>query len=306
MSPNSATASDTTACCVFHVLARDAGSAEIAAAEAFEAGANGLEERAGVRGAECILVIYAPEPDVERVRRAVARGKGVESVGTAERCATVDWSTAWSSGLVPIVVSEELVVRPSCAPIALAPGQGELEIDPGLAFGTGGHESTRLALDLLAALPRALRRGATVLDVGTGSGVLALAALRLGAGRAIGFDLDAVAVGVAQENARRNGLAATVSLFAGSLDAVTARRFDVILANLLKREILPLAPALARHVGPGSQLLLSGLLQEDETEVLARFAPFGLHRCGARVLLDASGTTWLGLALSSGNDPLTR
>ncbi len=206
---------------------------------------------------------------------------GLAARGPAQPCPATDWSQAWRAGLEAIVVSRELVVRPSCVAPARAPGQAEIEIDPGQAFGTGGHESTRLALELLAAQLPALRAGARVLDVGTGSGVLALAALRLGAGFALGLDIDPVAVAVAAENARRNGLAGRLCLVAGSLDALAPGRFDLVLANLLKRELLPLATQLARQLQPGVRVLLSGLLVDEEQEVVGRLAALGLRPVAA-------------------------
>ena len=170
-------------------------------------------------------------------------------------------------------------------------------IDPGLAFGTGGHESTRLALDLLAALPRSLRVGARVLDVGTGSGVLALAALRLGAVHALGIDVDASAVSVARENALRNGLSRELDLVAGTLDGLRPASFDLVLANLLKRELLPLADEIVRRLGPGATLIVAGLLASEYKEVMAILAAKGLREVGKAELLDASGTRWLGLRL---------
>jgi len=281
------------------VEANDAEAAEIAAAEAFAAGAVGLEEREGGEPDAVMLLIYAPAPQAEAVRAAVAAASGVRVVGAAEPCPAVDWVEAWREGLVPIVISAELVVRPSSAAHELRPGQSELVIDPGQAFGTGSHESTRLALELLAALPRSLRVGASVLDIGTGSGVLALAALRLGAASVVGFDVDPVAVAVARENALRNGLAGRVCFFAGILDALVSRRFDLVLANLLKRELLPLLPAIAGRVRPGTHVLISGLLAAEGEEVLAGLAKAGLRRVGSRERRDESGTLWIGLDLAT-------
>jgi ribosomal protein L11 methyltransferase len=290
---------DTNPCLRFWVEARDAEAGEIAAAEAFAAGAVGLEEREGGEPDAVMLLIYVPVPQAEAVRAAVAAASGVRRVGAAEPCPPVDWARAWREGLAPIVVSEELVVRPSFAAHELRSGQSELVIDPGQAFGTGGHESTRLALELLAALPRSLRAGASALDIGTGSGVLALAALRLGAASVVGFDVDPVAVAVARENALCNGLAGRVCFFAGTLDALVSRRFDLVLANLLKRELLPLLPAISRHVRPGTHVLVSGLLAAEAEEVLAGLAKLGLRRVDSRERRDASGTAWIGLDLTT-------
>lgn len=279
----------------FVLEADDGAAAERAAAEAFDAGASGLQEHEGARPGAVTLWIYAATKDAAAVGSALEGLSGVRLAGGPEPVAASDWSAAWRTGLRALVISRELVVRPSCVAHAPEPGQAELVIDPGQAFGTGGHESTRLALDLLAALPRALRSGARVLDVGTGSGVLALAALRLGAGHAVGIDIDATAVAVARENARCNGLAGSLALVAGSLDGLAAARFDLVLANLLKRELLPLLADIALRLRPGATLILSGLLATEHAEVGAALAAAGLREVGRSERVDAGGITWLGL-----------
>jgi ribosomal protein L11 methyltransferase len=290
---------DTPACFLFRAEARDADAAEIAAAEAFAAGALGLEECEGEEPGTVMLRIYAPAPLADAVWAAVVATCGVGVVSDPVACPPQDWAGAWRAGLAPIVVSDELVVRPSFAAHALAPGQFEVVIDPGQAFGTGSHESTRLALELLAALPRSLRAGMRVLDVGTGSGVLALAALRLGAAAALGVDVDPVAVAVARENARANGLAARAEFVVGSLEALGPRPFDLVLANLLKRELLPLLPSLVKHVRPGARVLVSGILVAEGDFVREQLRAAGLGAVAARERIDASGTAWLGLDLSA-------
>lgn len=281
------------------VEACNAVAGEIAAAEAFDAGALGIEERAGAVAGSVCLLIYAPSMQAEAVGAAVAAVAGARMMDAPERCAPVDWAGAWQAGLEPIVISEQLVVRPSVRPVRLDPGQEEVVIDPGQAFGTGGHESTRLALELLAALPHATRSNARVLDVGSGSGVLALAALRLGASFALGVDIDRTATAVAMENARRNGLADRVTFVAGSLEGLAPHRFDVVVANLLERELLPLVPLLVRHVRPQSRLLLSGLLATRREAVCARLAGAGFTALATRERVDTSGTAWLGIDLSA-------
>lgn len=291
----------------FVVDADDADAAERAAAESFSAGASGLEERDGAREGSVTLWVYAAAADVADVARALSAVPGARLRGDPELVEDSDWSAAWREGLEALVISPELVVRPSCVVASLGPGQAEVVIDPGQAFGTGGHESTRLALDLLAALPRSIRSGARVLDVGTGSGVLALAALRLGARRALGVDLDAVAVAVARENAARNGLSEDLELVAGSLGALSTAAFDLVLANLLKRELLPLAEEIVRLLRPGATLIVSGILTAEHAEVMAALSALGLREVERAERRDASGTRWLGLRLLAGwVDPTTR
>ncbi|HSJ96456.1 MAG TPA: 50S ribosomal protein L11 methyltransferase, partial [Myxococcota bacterium] len=165
------------------IRARAAGArAERAAAEAWEAGAAGFEERD-----DGSLIAYAPAARAEAVRAALAAALGAGAVGAVEPEPARDWPETWKEGLRPLVVSPRLVVRPPFAAFPLAPGQREVVIEPRQAFGTGAHATTALALE---ALDEALaaRSRARVLDVGCGSGVLALAALALGAAGAVACD----------------------------------------------------------------------------------------------------------------------
>src|SRR5512134_3005222 len=180
------------------IRARAAGEpAERAAAEAWEAGAAGIEERD-----DGSLIAWAPAACAEAVRAALAAAPGAAAVGAVEPEPPADWPETWKQGLQPLVVSPRLVVRPPFAAHALAPGQREVVIEPRQAFGTGAHGSTALALALLDA-HLAIARPARLLDVGSGSGVLAIAALQLGAGRALACDLDPIAARETRENAAR-------------------------------------------------------------------------------------------------------
>jgi ribosomal protein L11 methyltransferase len=285
----------------FWITSRRAGEIEALLAEAFEAGAEGAEE-VDVEGAWRACV-YAGAGQVEVIRSLLAdRASDEARVDAVETLPRIDWSEAWKEGLEPLRISERLVVRPPFVEWALEPGQREVVIDPGQAFGTGAHASTRLALEWIDALyssPLAGRRLERVLDVGTGSGVLALAAVALGAEEALGFDLDPVAVDAAREAAVRNGLAERTRFVAGPIEEVVGpgEHFSLVVANLLKREILPIAIEVARHTARSGRLVLSGLLEEDAEEVLARFAMEGLGEAAPRrECLDGTGR-WVGLCL---------
>jgi len=269
------------------VRSRELG--ERVAAEAFEAGASGLEERA--EGLE--LLIYASDQCARAVTQALeSLASGSIVVGPREEVADVDWSRAWREGLEPIEISPRLLIRPSFAQPVVRAGQGVLEIDTGQAFGTGGHASTRLALTLLDALPDSLLRGARVLDVGCGSGVLALAALRLGAACAVALDTDPLATEATRSNARANGLSAGIRVFTGSPHALRTRPFDVVLANLLRSELEPLLPAIAGAIRPGGRGVVSGLLA-DERDLAARaFGALDLAIQEGRTAWDG-GDEWL-------------
>ena len=283
----------------FTIRTADPTAREILLAIAFEAGAEGAEE-SDLEG-RFEACIYARSGAVEAVRRAVeAAADRSSEVGPVGELPPVDWSEAWRAGLEAIPISPRLVVRPPFAAFDLAPGQREIVIDPGQAFGTGSHASTRLCLEwidaLVAAEPAATgsdvaAMGPDVLDVGTGSGVLALAAVALGARSATGFDLDPVAVAAARRAALDNGQAERTRFFTGGLEALAPEpaTFDLVLANLLKREMRPIAPAIAARVGASGRLVLAGLLEEDLDEILACFADEGLERVGQRAIEDATG-----------------
>jgi ribosomal protein L11 methyltransferase len=277
------------------------GTAELrerAAAEAFGAGALGAEERDGPPPA---LWIYADAAAAAALRSALAPFAEL-AVGEPEPVPERAWSEAWKEGLEAIVISPRLLVRPSFVPPPAGFAGRELLIDPGQAFGTGGHASTRLALEAIAALPAAALAGARVLDVGCGSGVLALAALALGAGRALGCDLDPLATAAARGAAQANACAARFALFTGSLDALGPRAagaFDLVVANLLRRELEPLLGAIARAVRPGGQVILSGLLASERARVEAALAGLGLDVAWGHEVTDATGDAWLALGVTA-------
>ena len=184
-----------------------------------------------------------------------------------------DWVRRTQSQFAPLQVGERLWIVPSwCAPPA-ASDAIVVRLDPGLAFGTGSHATTRL---MLGWLERALRepraegsraRG-RVLDYGCGSGILALAAAKLGASEVAAIDLDPRALEACAENARANG----VSIRIGLPDALPAGRYDLIVSNILARPLVDLAPLFAARTHPGARIALSGVLAEQATQVAAAYA----------------------------------
>ena len=217
------------------------------------------------------------------------------SIGRPEAVEERDWSEAWKEGLTATVISPRLAVRPESVVLDPVPGQRVLVIPPGQAFGTGGHASTRLALEWIDRVAPSLTPGARVLDVGTGSGVLSLAALALGPCTAVAFDLDPLAARAALENARRNGLDERIHVFTGPLAALAGQDFELVVANLLRSELLPIAGEIAAATGPGGQAIFAGLLATDCEQVEAALAGVGLRVRDVRHLLDANGEQWAGL-----------
>ena len=278
----------------------DDATAERVAAEAWDAGALGLEEWEGSEGGIRVR-IYAPELQAAQLCVSLERALGAAArVAPAEPVVPRDWSQAWREGLEAVRVSPRLVVAPSFVETRAEPEERVLIIDPGQAFGTGHHASTRLALSLLDDVLGGLGRGvehARVLDAGTGSGVLAMGAAALGAAHAIGFDLDPVAVCEARLNARLNALAARTAFFIGPLEALAPIRFHVIVANMMRSEVMPLIPGLGHALLSDGVLILSGLLEADREAIELQLARSGLAVSEERSEADG-GDRWVGYRLA--------
>jgi ribosomal protein L11 methyltransferase len=191
---------------------------------------------------------------------------------------TEDWSSSWKVNFKPLRVGRRLLIVPSWENVQPRPDDIVLHLDPGMAFGTGGHETTRLCLELLEqimdTMPTLL--SPSVLDLGTGSGILAMAAVQLGAGRVCAVDIDPDAVAVARENLAINGLLEQVECSTTPLESLDGC-FDVILANILAEELVRLAPYLAERLAPGGSLVLSGILGEKEGLVRNGFSSQSLE-----------------------------
>lgn len=210
-----------------------------------------------------------------------------------------DWMAEYRRRAVPFPLGRTLLIDPrepeaAAAPAPVPAGRRLLRLPARTAFGIGSHESTALALELLEAAELA---GRSVLDVGTGTGILAFAALAWGAARVVAFDADPIAVVQARANSRLNGLHPL--LFAGRAAALAPRgeaagRFDLMIVNVVPEEILPDLGDLLPLLAPLGTLILSGLLAERAAEVSARLAARGLHEIGKALVRGE----WTALRLS--------
>lgn len=227
------------------------------------------------------VVLYWNEKRAEilqQVRSAVS-ALGVELPEGSIRFQSVpaqDWNAKWVASVQPIRIGRRTGIRPSWATMDMPEDGVELIIDPKQAFGTGHHATTQLILEWLEEvmwLP-----GMRVLDVGTGSGILAMAALRLGATNALGIDVDATALDCAREYAEVNAFNDELELRCCPTDALPAQSFGVILANLDRKTILQVYVEFLRMRGPHTQLVVSGLLEEDESEIVQRLEEQGWVR----------------------------
>lgn len=206
---------------------------------------------------------------VERIRAALERVRSGAGAGLDWHMEPAqDWELTWRRGLRDRRVGERLIITPSWVTPDAGPDDVVIVIDPRMAFGTGEHASTRGALRLLE---RSIRGGERVLDAGTGSGVLAIAAARLGAASVLAVDLDADAVANATENVRRNGVWDRVEVGLAAVDDAFLGRhsgeFDVIAANILSSVLVPLMAGFHRALRPGGALLLAGILASEADDV---------------------------------------
>lgn len=186
-----------------------------------------------------------------------------------------DWNDAWARSVKPLRIGR-VVIRPSWEPVTLTPRDLEIILDPKQAFGTGHHATTRMLLEWLQ---EHIRGGEEILDVGTGSAILAMAAVKLGANSAIGIEIDPVAVDCAKEYVEQNGLLDQIELVCGTLaDLPQEKRQDVglVLANLDRQTVLSLGEDLASVAFGGARVLVSGILVEQESEIVERFSNLGL------------------------------
>lgn len=280
----------------------------------FESGATAIEVR---EGATCSLRTHLPadarvDDILRRIRRFLAalRAQGV-GVGpgrvAARRWRDPGWAIRWREFFRAVRVGSRLTIRPSWVASPARRGERVVVLDPGMAFGTGQHPTTRLCLELLEAAfdqfgvhgselrvrgsqrsgqklktmnhePRTLNRAPDVLDLGTGSGVLAIAASRLGAGPVLALDTDRIACRAAAENIRRNRVDGRIVVAHGSLERAGRRTFDLILANLTPTALLGLAPRLVRSLRPDGRLIVSGLLPDQEALLTAELIRRGVTR----------------------------
>ncbi len=230
---------------------------------------------------------YLPARDPAAVERAIADASialghlqafGLRPIGALQTRLVheADWADAWKAYFPVMRIGRRIVIRPTWRRHRRAPDDVVLALDPGMAFGTGLHPTTRLCLALTEAIAdRGVLDGARVLDVGCGSGILAIAALRLGALRAVGVDTDPIAIEATTANARRNGLARRVRARVGSLPSGDVP-FDVVLANLIAGVLVPLAGPLHDELRPGGVIVASGIFIDREGDVRAAFEAVGL------------------------------
>lgn len=223
-----------------------------------------------------VTALFRDGSDVPgELERALAEsGAAGTSAASVDRLEDADWVALTQKQFEPIRAGERLWIVPTWHDPP-RPGDVNIVLDPGAAFGTGSHPTTRMCL---AWLEKHVYAEATVLDYGCGSGILAIAAMKLGAGRATGVDIDPMALETARYNSRRNGTALEV------LDAQQGLRgvYDITIANILANPLRMLAPLLASHTRAAGGIALAGILDEQADEVIAAYAPWARLARAAR------------------------
>jgi ribosomal protein L11 methyltransferase len=253
-----------------------------ASAELFALGATGVEERdrSTLEKSPGDKVLLVAHFDLEDQARIAA--ETLPWGGRVEYVVGDEWKHRWREFFKPSRLGEHVVVRPPWIELPsdgvdVRQGDVVVTIDPGQAFGTGTHETTRLVLAELDRIVPAMAKGTRVLDVGCGSGILSIAAVMLGAERAEGVDVEAESVAATHENAERNGVGAKVKASLTPLARVKGQ-FPLVVANVESRVLVPFANDIAARVAPGGVLVLSGLLFDEEQALIAAYPGFTAER----------------------------
>ncbi len=244
-----------------------------------------------------VVKCYLPVDDqagqrIELMRRALDHLSFLRPIEplTVRHVADEDWANAWKEHYHVLHIGRRLVIAPTWRDYRPQAGDLVIRLDPGMAFGTGLHPTTRLCLERLEDI---VQPGMSVLDVGTGSGILALAAARLGAGEVLAVETDPVAVSAAEQNIALNALSHVITVQHGSLPLTHARQFDVVVANIIARVIAELASPLAAALKPGGVLVASGIIAERE-----QMAADALREAGLQPARRDVDGDWLALTLT--------
>lgn len=176
-----------------------------------------------------------------------------------------DWATAWKKYYHPVKVTDKLVVVPCWEEYKVKEGEITVTLDPGMAFGTGTHETTRLCMQLVE---KYVKADSTFLDIGTGSGILAITSLLLGAKKAVGVDIDEIVLTVGHENAKLNNVDDKFEIIIGDLTEKITEKYNIVCANIVADVIIRLSEDVEKFMNPDSILLVSGIIDERADEVL--------------------------------------
>lgn len=230
------------------------------------------------RSKAIVHVYISPE---ENPNEAVAflrerySAEGIDNEIILNKCKNEDWENNWKQYFHPMPIGEKLLIRPTWEDDFDPDGRKVLNIEPGLAFGTGTHETTRLCLETLE---KHISEGKTVLDIGCGSGILSIAALLLGAEKAIGVDIDALAVKTARENGEVNNLREPeYTVLQGNLTDKVSGKFDIVVANIVADVIIMFCKDVASFMKDDGLFITSGIIDTREQDVIDAFNKYGFE-----------------------------
>ena len=281
----------------------------------FERDATGVEIRDTLssNSPSVTLISYFPTDDligeqVQDLRDFLAR---LTQVGIDTHPAKVtlrsieedNWSEQWRSAFPPQKIGKGLVIAPTWDNIVPEPSEILIRLDPGMAFGTGQHATTQLALELLEA---AIKDSDVVADIGTGSGILGIAAAKLGAKRVDAVDLDATTIPIAQSNIQLNEVESVIRLYQGDgLNVLDKQKYPLIVANILTKVILPMIPRCPEFLEPAGRLILSGIMVQEASQVEAQLSENRFQVLEVRQLKEShdvaqTGENWVGILAQMG------
>ena len=185
-----------------------------------------------------------------------------------------DWSTAWKKYYKPFHISHSVVIKPSWEEYSCQKGEIIIEMDPGMAFGTGTHETTRLCSQLLE---KYVKKNDTVIDVGCGTGILSIIAVKLGAGHGTAIDIDEVAARVAKENCSINGVLDRITVKKGVLADIEPQKADIVVANIIADVVINISGIMPSYLKAGGILLTSGIIRERKDDVMKAYTNLGFE-----------------------------
>ncbi len=212
---------------------------------------------------------------VQNVQEALVQLHAVIPVASiqVQRVMPQDWNAQWAASVKPIRIGRRIGVRPSWTTMDMPKDGIEIILDPKQAFGTGHHATTHLLLEWLEEIPE--WNNCRILDVGTGSGILGMVSLRLGAASALGIDNDSVAIECAKDYAIINGFGEELDFRCARIEELGSESFEIIVANIDRKTILEISHELLRLRSSATQLFLSGLLEEDQVDIVEQFTGQG-------------------------------